>query len=92
MKFFISSLLFLNISFLSASESGYLYMGKAHILYKEGISNKNLLNEKRSPATFKENTDLSPEIIRYEVDSKNGVVCYWRDKASANTPITCLKK
>lgn len=75
---------------IMAQESGYFHNGKKHVLFQDGVKKRDAI---RSPASLVPANKTSPEtIIRYEVDNANGIICYWRDGADANTPLSCLKK
>ncbi len=75
-----------------ANESGYLYQGKKHVVWADGEKKGEYPQEVRKPANFVANKGAFSDTIRYEVDSANGIVCYWKNASSSDTPLTCVKK
>lgn len=91
MKYFSILALILTTSAM-ANESGYMWQGKKYVVYQDGVKKMDPPERKeRSPAGFMNNGSFG-ETIMYEVDTSNGVVCYWKKDAPDNVPISCVKK
>jgi hypothetical protein len=93
MKYFFMFFITFNVLFANANESGVLYQGKSYVIFKDGKKVGEEPSLPRKPSSISPGNWIA---IKYEIDEKNGVICYYNSDGSFSemktAPISCVKK